>query len=58
MRCILPPAPLDLVDFFFYLERLELVEFWFVGLELRVEFVLASFLLPMVSPQSPDMCNP
>ena len=39
------PAPFNLVNFFFYLERFEVVEFGLVRLELGVEFIFASFLL-------------
>lgn len=49
MRCILSPAPLDLVDFLFYLQRLEVVEFRFVRLKFGVKFVLAGFFLSQVS---------
>ena len=49
MRRILPAAPFDLVDLLFYLEGFEVVEFRFMGLEFRMEFVLASFLLRHVS---------
>ena len=45
MGSILSPAPLDLVDLLFYLERLEVIELGFVGLELGMKFVLAGFLL-------------
>lgn len=38
-------APLDLVDLLFDLERLEVVEFGLVGLELGMELVLAGFFL-------------
>ena len=49
MRCILPAAPLYLVDLLFYLEGFEVVEFRLMGLELRMEFVLASLFLRQVS---------
>lgn len=45
MRCVLPPAPLDLIDLFFYLQRFQVVEFRLVRLKLGMEFVLACFLL-------------
>ena len=45
MRGILSFAPLDLVDLLLNFERLKVVEFWFVRLELGVELVFASFFL-------------
>lgn len=45
MRRILPSTPLDLVDLLFYLQRLEVVKFGFMGLELGVELVFAGFFL-------------
>jgi hypothetical protein len=45
MRCVLPPAPLDLIDLFFYLQRFQVVEFGFVRLKLGMEFVLACLFL-------------
>lgn len=45
MGSILSAAPLDFVDLFFDFQRLQIVEFGFVGLELGVEFVFASLLL-------------
>lgn len=42
---ILSFAPFDLVDLLFDFERLEVIEFWFVGLELGVKLVLAALLL-------------
>lgn len=45
MRGVLSLAPLDLVDLLFNFERLKIVEFWFVRLELGVELVLAAFFL-------------
>ena len=45
MGRVLPLAPLDLVDLFLDLERLEVVELWVVRLELRVELVLAALFL-------------
>ena len=42
---ILPPAPLDLVDLLLDLERLEVVKFRFMRLELGVELVFARFFL-------------
>lgn len=42
---VLPFAPLDLVDLLLDLERLEVVEFRFVRLELGVELVFAAFFL-------------
>lgn len=45
MGGVLSAAPLDLVDLLFDLEGLEVVEFWLVGLELRMELVLAGFFL-------------
>lgn len=41
VRGILSSAPLDLVDLFFYLERLEVVKFGLVRLKFRVKLVLA-----------------
>ena len=38
-------APLDLIDLFFDFHRLQIVEFWFVRLKLRVELVFAALLL-------------
>ena len=49
MGGVLPPAPLDLVDLFLYLERLEIIELGLVRLELGVELVLASLFLPGAS---------
>jgi len=46
MRCILSPAPLDLVDLLLNLEGLEVIELGLVGLKLGVELVLAGFFLP------------
>lgn len=45
MGRILPSAPLYLVDLLFNLQRLEVIEFGLVGLELGVEFVFACFFL-------------
>jgi hypothetical protein len=45
VRRILPSTPLDLVDLLFYLQRLEVVKFGFMGLELGVELVFAGFFL-------------
>jgi hypothetical protein len=45
MRRILAATPLDLVDLFFDLEGLQVVELRFVRLELGVELVFASLLL-------------
>ena len=45
MRCILAATPLDLVDLFFDLEGLQVVELRLVRLELGVELVFASLLL-------------
>lgn len=45
MSGVLPPAPLDLVDLFFDLERLEIVKLGFVRLELGVKLVLAALFL-------------
>lgn len=49
MRSVLSSAPLDLVDLLFYFERLEVIEFWLVGLKFSMKFVLACFLLSTVS---------
>lgn len=49
MGCVLPPAPFDLVNLLFDLERLQVVEFRFMGLELGMEFIFASLLLVCVS---------
>jgi len=43
--CVLSSAPFYFIDFLFYFERFEVVEFGFVRLEFIVEFVFASFLL-------------
>jgi hypothetical protein len=45
VRRILPSTPLDLIDLLFYLQRLEVVKFGFMGLELGVELVFAGFFL-------------
>ena len=45
MSSVLSFAPLDLVDLLLNLERLEVVELWFVRLELGVELVLAGLFL-------------
>lgn len=45
MRRILAATPFDLVDLFFDLERLQVVELGLVRLELGVELVLAGLLL-------------
>lgn len=45
MGGILTSAPLDLIDLFFDLERLEVVEFWFMRLELCVELVFTALFL-------------
>ena len=49
MGGILSPTPLDLVDFFFYLQGFQVIELGLMRLEFGMKFVLASFLLPMVS---------
>lgn len=49
MGRILTTAPLDLVDFLFDLQRLEIVKFGLVRLELGVEFVFAGFFLQALS---------
>ena len=46
----IPPAPFDAVDFLFYLKRLQIVELWFMTLELIVEFVFAKRLATFTSP--------
>jgi len=43
--CVLSSAPFYFIDFLFYFEGFEVVEFGFVRLEFIVEFVFASFLL-------------
>jgi len=48
MRGILSSAPLDLIDLLFYFEGFEVVKFGFVRLKFGVEFVLASFFLPLI----------
>jgi hypothetical protein len=48
VRGVLSPAPLDFVDLLFDLERLEIVEFGLMGLELGMEFVFAGFFLMVV----------
>ncbi len=45
MGSVLAPAPLDLVDLFLDLERLEVIELGLVRLKLRVELVLAGLFL-------------
>jgi hypothetical protein len=45
MRRILATTPFDLVDLFFDLEGLQVIELGLVRLELGVELVFASFLL-------------
>jgi hypothetical protein len=45
VRRVLAPAPLDLVDLFFNLQTLQVVELGLVRLKLGVELVLASFFL-------------
>ena len=45
MSSVLSFAPLDLVDLLLNLERLEVVELWFVRLELGVELVFATLFL-------------
>lgn len=47
MGGILSTAPLDLIDFLFDFEGLEVVEFRLVGLKLRVELVFAGFFLAL-----------
>lgn len=49
MGCVLSPAPLDLVDFFFNLQRLEIVKLRLMRLELGVELVFARLLLCLAS---------
>lgn len=49
MRGILSSTPLDLVDLFFNLQRLEIIEFRLVRLELCMELILASFFLYHIS---------
>lgn len=49
MGSVLSPAPFDLVDLLFYLERFEIIELGLVRLELGVELVLASLFLPRAS---------
>lgn len=46
MGGILSFAPLDLIDLLLDLQRLEVIELWFVRLKLGVELVLASLFLP------------
>ena len=45
MCSVLSLAPLDLIDLLLDLQRLEVVELWFVRLELGVELVLAILFL-------------
>ena len=45
MGGVLALAPLDLVDLFLNLKRLEVVKLGFVGLELCVKFVFAALFL-------------
>lgn len=49
MRSVLSPTPLDLVNFLFYFQGFQVIEFGLVRLKFCMEFVFASFLLPMVS---------
>ena len=49
MRGVLSLAPLDFIDLLFYLQGFQIIELGLVRLELRVEFVFASFLLPTVN---------
>ena len=49
MRGVLSLAPFDLVDLFFYFQGFQIIKFRLMRLELRVELVLAGFLLPTVS---------
>lgn len=49
VRLILTPAPADLVDLLLNLERLEVVKFGLVRLELGIELVLARLLLALVA---------
>jgi hypothetical protein len=48
MGSILSAAPLDLVDLFLDLERLEVVKLRLVGLKLGVKFVFTRFFLPRI----------
>jgi hypothetical protein len=48
MRRILSFTPLDLVDFLFDFEGLEVIEFRLVGLKFGVEFVFACFFLRLL----------
>lgn len=50
MRCVLPPTPFDFIDLLLYFQGFEVIEFGFVGLELGMKFVFASFLLLGLSP--------
>jgi len=45
MGGILAPAPLNLVDFLLNFKRLQVVELRLMGLEFRMELVLASLFL-------------
>ena len=45
VRRILAPTPFNLVDLFLDLERLEVVEFWFVRLKLGMKLILTRLLL-------------
>lgn len=49
MGGVLSSAPLDLVDFLFNLQGFQIIELGLMRLELSVELVFASFLLPTVS---------
>lgn len=49
MRGILPLTPFDFVDLLLDLERLEIVEFGLVGLELSMELIFAGFFLRKMS---------
>jgi hypothetical protein len=42
---VLSTTPLYFVDFFFYLERFEVIEFGFMTLEFVVELILTPFFL-------------
>lgn len=53
MRSILSFAPLDLVDFFFYFEGFQVVEFGLVRLKFGVELVFTCFFLRTQSVSAP-----
>ena len=47
MSGVLSTTPLYFVDFFFYLERFEVIEFGFMTLEFVIELILTAFFLTL-----------